>query len=106
MEHTLGDRIRIAREVAGLTRQEDLAKKLGCEAATVSRWENDERQPDLAMIAKISEVTSVSICQLLALRCSASDILRQLMHASEPNGPRVKGYTLNFSFKVDADEEE
>lgn len=41
-----GDRLREARLAAELT-QPELAAKLGCTKSAVSRWESEERRPEL-----------------------------------------------------------
>lgn len=60
MAQTIGDRIRIARELRGWT-QTDLAIRLGLDKdagfSQVSRWENDQREPRVKVVARIVEVT-------------------------------------------------
>jgi transcriptional regulator with XRE-family HTH domain len=61
---TLGDRIRKAREVAGLE-QQDLADALYMSRAAVSSWENSHSQPAPRKLAVIASVTGVSASWLL-----------------------------------------
>jgi ribosome-binding protein aMBF1 (putative translation factor) len=59
-DSTLGQRIREARDGAGLS-QRQLADKIGATVRSVSWWENGDRMPDLVFFAKIAEATGVSI---------------------------------------------
>jgi transcriptional regulator with XRE-family HTH domain len=52
---TIGERIRQLRERDGLS-QEQLAKKLGEAANTISRWETATYKPSLADLEKLSRV--------------------------------------------------
>lgn len=47
--------------------QVELAKKLGVTKQCVSNWENDNIQPSIDMLIKLSEVFSVSTDYLLGL---------------------------------------
>ena len=49
MEETLGKRIMRHRKALGLT-QDQLAEQLGITAQAVSKWENDQSCPDIAML--------------------------------------------------------
>lgn len=50
--------------------QVDLAKKLNVTKQSVSNWENDNIQPSIEMLIKLSEVFSVSTDYLLGLNRS------------------------------------
>lgn len=62
MAQTLGDRIRIARHLRGLT-QRELSSRLGLTERTgfsqVSRWENEHREPGALIVAKMVEVLQI-----------------------------------------------
>lgn len=49
-----GSRIRAARKSKGL-RQEELANLIGVSTSSVTRWENDEREPTVSFVKLISE---------------------------------------------------
>lgn len=56
---TLGERIGVARERAGLS-QEDLAKSLAVKTATLSEWENDSSEPRSTRLTLIAGILGVS----------------------------------------------
>jgi len=49
MEQTIGNRIKQLRKSRSMT-QDQLADKLGVTAQAVSKWENDQSCPDIAML--------------------------------------------------------
>jgi transcriptional regulator with XRE-family HTH domain len=60
----LNERIKQQRILHGLN-QVELAKKLGVSKQSVSNWENDNIQPSIEMLIKISHFFSVSTDYLL-----------------------------------------
>ena len=64
MEQTLGKRISANRKRLGLT-QDQLAEKLGVTAQAVSKWENDQSCPDIAILPVLAEIFGISIDALL-----------------------------------------
>lgn len=62
----LGQRINELRKERGWN-QVDLAKKLNITKQTVSNWENDNIQPSVEMLIRISKVFGVSTDYLLGL---------------------------------------
>ena len=64
MEETLGKRIMRHRKALGLT-QDQLAEQLGVTAQAVSKWENDQSCPDIAMLPKLSGIFGITADQLL-----------------------------------------
>lgn len=56
----VGERIKAAREHAGLT-QEDLAKKLGVRAITVSRWERGQQTPSKKTLKRLEEILGKTV---------------------------------------------
>jgi len=61
---TFGERLRETRKKRGISLTE-LAKRLNVAPITVSRWERDQREPDLETLQKLSEILDVSIDYLL-----------------------------------------
>ena len=55
MEQTMGKRIAANRKRLGLT-QDQMAERLGVTAQAVSKWENDQSCPDIAMIPRLAEL--------------------------------------------------
>lgn len=64
MEETLGKRIIANRKRIGLT-QDKLAEQLGVTAQAVSKWENDQSCPDIAMLPKLAEIFGTTTDALL-----------------------------------------
>ena len=62
----LNERIRILRQSLSMS-QVELANKLGVTKQSVSNWENDNIQPSIEMLVKISKVFCVSTDYLLGL---------------------------------------
>ncbi len=65
-EESLGKRIAAWRKGLGLT-QDALAEKLGVTAQAVSKWENDQSCPDIAMLPKLAEIFDITIDALLGV---------------------------------------
>ncbi|MBR3949628.1 MAG: helix-turn-helix transcriptional regulator [Oscillospiraceae bacterium] len=66
MAETLGKRIAFHRKKLGLT-QDALAERLGVTAQAVSKWENDQSCPDIAMLPKLAELFDTTTDQLLGV---------------------------------------
>ena len=60
----IGHRIKIAREIKGLT-QEQLAEVLNVSSRTVSRWETGSNMPDISMLVEIAVFYDVSIPEIV-----------------------------------------
>lgn len=60
----VGGRLRAARRGSGLT-QKQLAKELGVEAITVSRWERGATSPSLPRLRRIAELTHTTVSDLV-----------------------------------------
>ena len=65
----LNQRIRQLRQALSMS-QVDLAKRLNVTKQSVSNWENDNIQPSIEMLVKLSAVFSVSTDYLLGLDSS------------------------------------
>lgn len=70
MEETMGKRISAARKKLGLT-QDKLAEQLGVTAQAVSKWENDQACPDIAMLPKLAEIFGITTDELLGIEKKA-----------------------------------
>lgn len=64
MEQTLGKRIMANRKRLGLT-QDQLAEQLGVTAQAVSKWENDQSCPDIAMLPRLAGIFGITTDSLL-----------------------------------------
>ena len=62
----LGQRINEIRQASGLN-QVELAKRLNISKQTVSNWENDNIQPSIEMLIRISKFFGVTTDYLLGL---------------------------------------
>lgn len=60
----LNENIRLLRESLGLS-QVDLAKKLNVSKQCISNWENDNVQPSIEMLEKLSDLFKVTTDYLL-----------------------------------------
>ena len=63
---TVGKRIRLARELAGLT-QERLAETMGVSRTAVSRWESGEIDPTIEHLVELAQTLKVSSDFLLGI---------------------------------------
>ena len=61
---TLGQKLSAYRKVAGMTQQQ-LGEHLNISAQAVSKWENDQAEPDLATIRSLADIYKVSVDTLL-----------------------------------------
>lgn len=61
----LGERIKLARQAAGIS-QEELAEKIGTKQSQVWRWESNRAEPRISFLKKIAEVTGVPLIDLIA----------------------------------------
>lgn len=61
---TMGERIKIAREAAGMT-QEQLGKLLGVTGVSVMRYEKNTRQPRTEQLSQIADALGVTVGYLL-----------------------------------------
>lgn len=63
----LGENIKKAREAAGLT-QGELAEKLGTTQIAISRWENNNRTPNVITFGKMCSIIGASADELLEVK--------------------------------------
>ncbi len=67
----IGDVIRKYRKQAGIT-QEEMARRLGVTTPAVNKWENNNTQPDIALLAPIARLLGITTDTLLSYRESLS----------------------------------
>ena len=65
MDMTLGKRIAGLRKEKGL-KQEELAELLGISGQAVSKWENDQTCPDIALLPQLAKILGISVDELLS----------------------------------------
>ncbi|MBP3605156.1 MAG: helix-turn-helix transcriptional regulator [Clostridia bacterium] len=61
---TLGQKLSAYRKVAGMTQQQ-LGELLNISAQAVSKWENDQAEPDLATVRALADIYKISVDTLL-----------------------------------------
>ena len=71
---TVGERIKIAREAAGMT-QEQLGRMLGVTGVSVMRYEKNTRQPRMEQLREIADVLGVTVGYLLGYESIQSSSL-------------------------------
>ena len=67
----IGDVIRKYRKQAGIT-QEEMARRLGVTTPAVNKWENNNTQPDITLLAPIARLLGITTDTLLSYRESLS----------------------------------
>jgi transcriptional regulator with XRE-family HTH domain len=60
----IGERLRLLRKTLGLS-QAEFAQRLGVKQRAISHWENEDSEPSLKMIQKISDIWSINLIWLL-----------------------------------------
>ncbi|MBO5323443.1 MAG: helix-turn-helix transcriptional regulator [Oscillospiraceae bacterium] len=101
MEQTLGKRIQLCRKSLGLT-QDQLAEKLGVTAQAVSKWENDQSCPDIAMLPKLAEIFGTSTDALLGYQTEPvheATIENKAKEENEPEGIHVQKGNWEFHYE-------
>lgn len=72
-EETLGSRIAAHRKRLGLT-QDALAERLGLTAQAVSKWENDQSCPDIAMLPRLAAIFDTTTDELLGVERKQEEV--------------------------------
>lgn len=102
MEETLGKRIVAQRKRLGLT-QDRLAELLGVTAQAISKWENDQSCPDIAMLPKLAETFGITTDELLGIERKevrlAEVVTKEAENdADEPNGLHLENGTWELKW--------
>ena len=100
MEQTIGKRISENRKRLGMT-QDALAEKLGVTAQAVSKWENDQSCPDIAMLPKLAEIFGISTDALLGVE-PAQKIHEAEVVEEEQESEGIHVQKGNWEFKWDS----
>ena len=102
MEETLGKRIVANRKRLGIT-QDRLAEQLGVTAQAVSKWENDQSCPDIAMLPKLAEIFGISVDALLGIAPQQSETAVEAeVVTSEASSETAPGHGANWEFHWDS----
>ena len=89
MEQTLGKRIASNRKRMQLT-QDQLAEQLGVTAQAVSKWENDQSCPDIAILPQLAEIFGISTDELLGREAPPPIFQGEVVEDSQPEGVHVQ----------------
>lgn len=89
MEQTLGKRIAEHRKRLGMT-QDALAEQLGITAQAVSKWENDQSCPDIAMLPRLAEIFGISTDELLGREAPRPVHTAEVINDDESGGNRFQ----------------
>ena len=100
MEQTLGKRIVHHRKRLGLT-QDQLAEKLGVTAQAVSKWENDQSCPDIAMLPRLAEIFGITADELLGMESPAPVRQAEVVTREETESDGVHVQKGNWEFRYD-----
>ena len=73
---SFGQRFLRLRKEKKLT-QEDIAKKLNITAQSVSKWENDNSYPDVALLVDIATIFNITVDELLGKETKTANILEE-----------------------------
>lgn len=97
---SLGERIKLKRKEKKLT-QKELARILGIDHTTISKWESDTYEPDTKNLNKLAEIFTVSTDYLLNTPFFTVDYSKGYMDgdAMEDIFDEVEGSTVNICFK-------
>ena len=95
MEQTLGKRIAANRKRMQMT-QDQLAEQLGVTAQAVSKWENDQSCPDIAILPRLAEIFGISTDELLGREAPPPIFQGEVVEEKEQNGVHVSNDGWEF----------
>lgn len=101
MEQTIGKRIMENRKRLELT-QDALAERLGVTAQAVSKWENDQSCPDIAMLPKLAEIFGITTDELLGREPSSVVHEAEVVQEEENENDGVHIQKGNWEFRWDS----
>lgn len=103
---TLGERLRMLRQISGLS-QEDVAQKLFVSRQSVSKWELDQAEPGVENLRALATLYGVTLDELLSQSSAApSPELptppedRGAEEARETDGELVRQYRILFAVRT------
>lgn len=101
MKQTMGKRITENRKRLGMT-QDKLAELLGVTAQAVSKWENDQSCPDIAMLPRLAEIFGISTDELLGMPRQETVHEAQIVDDEESENEGFHVHKGNWEFKWDS----
>ena len=98
---TIGGFIAALRKANGMT-QKDLADRLNVSDKTISRWERDDGDPDLAAIPVMAEIFGVTCDELLRGERKSQEERAEATEQSEPTakGEKQRQRLLKSTFSL------
>ena len=103
MEETLGKRISLRRKALGMT-QDALAEQLAVTPQAVSKWENDQSCPDIAMLPKLAQIFDCTTDALLGIAPKEPYPVTVIAEQAETDAQEPEGIHIqngDFSFQWD-----
>lgn len=96
---SMGSRIAAHRRRLGLT-QDQLAEQIGVSPQAVSKWENDQSCPDIAILPQLAEIFGVSTDELLGRSAKADPVYQGEIVNDDPeeDSKEPKGLHIDFNF--------
>ncbi len=91
---TYGEKLTAYRRNAGLTQQQ-IGDMLNVSAQAVSKWENDQSEPDINTLCRLAEIFEVSLNDLLGVE-NAGPITQNGQKKSEGLGTRLKNFFKKY----------
>lgn len=101
MEKTLGKRIVYHRKRLNLT-QDRMAELLGVTAQAVSKWENDQSCPDIAMLPRLAELFGISTDELLGMEHRQETVHQAELVTEQDGSGQLEHDTSVFELKWDS----
>ena len=81
----IGGRIKKIREEKGLT-QEEVARRAGVTAVSISRWENKEREPTFQNVERIAQALGVTMAEMVKEPQKPGAGFRKIIEGLKQNG--------------------
>lgn len=90
---SFGDRLKKARKAKKLT-QDQVAKIVGIDFTTISKYENDHSEPDYETLKRLAQIYEVSIDSLLGKETPAAQELIESLDLSDEE--LLEKYNFNY----------
>ena len=95
----IGKKLKNARIEAGLT-QEKAAEKIDVSRQTISNWENEKSYPDIISVIALSELSSVSLDELLKGDQKMAEYLEESTNIVKSNKKLAGAILLNIILMI------